>query len=182
MPMVVFWLPNLFTPFKEGTADFEEWNDDNERTLPENNLQLLQDSMDRKEENALASHGNFDFILHTDESLENEGMEELHKSMKEIMQISDQMQDELQEQSGKLETIALNVESANETLETGLLSQKNALKGASIALMMGGVLVGGAIAGPVGVAVGGYAGATLGAGAIVGCWIIDGNAWVRCHF
>lgn len=24
----VFWLPNLFTPFKEGTADFEEWNDD----------------------------------------------------------------------------------------------------------------------------------------------------------
>lgn len=24
----VFWQPKLFTPFKEGTADFEEWNDD----------------------------------------------------------------------------------------------------------------------------------------------------------
>jgi len=24
----VFWQPRLFTPFKEGTADFEEWHDD----------------------------------------------------------------------------------------------------------------------------------------------------------
>ncbi|KAG2383204.1 hypothetical protein C9374_004541 [Naegleria lovaniensis] len=119
----------------------------------------------------------FIFLPYKEDEEELQDLQNLHKDLRELYQISQDFHQEVQVQGDKVVQVQNNVEQAELAVKQGTRYLQEAKKiGAFSAIVVGGAVGGLVLGGPIGAVVGIKAGAILGASAGVGGLIVGATS------